>query len=253
MNKTRYKKIAILIVPAVAILAVLVLCTQLTAARGPGRYAGGYGGWIYDRPGPGMGPWIGPERGIRAPFMGRGAGPNSSATGIIQLVRKLDLTDEQSKQIKEIVKTNKEKIQTAQKASAEARKVLNETVAKGADEKAIREAATAVGKALGDAAVLRANTAASVKAVLTDEQRTKLEELRKEMKERLTNRAGEVQKPGVRGRFWQQGLREDVWPEGPSYGYGRGPMFYGPDRAGPMHRGWMREPFDQGRGQPWGW
>jgi Spy/CpxP family protein refolding chaperone len=244
MNTTGYKKIAILVVPLVAILAVLVLCTQLSAARGTGRFGIGTGGWVYDRPGP--------ERGIRAPLMERGAGPNSSATGIMRLVRRLDLTDEQVEQIKETIKTSREKIQAAQKAVAEARKALNETVAKSADEAAIRDAATAVGKALGDAAVLRANTKTAVEKILTDEQRAKLEELREEMKERRDLRAGEVQRPGARGRFQQRGLREDVWPGPP---YGRGPMFYGPGRAGPMRRGWMREPFDQGqgRGQPWGW
>lgn len=238
MNKTRYKKIAILVVPAVAILAVLVLCTELSAARGSGRYGGGRGGQFN--------PWTGPERGIRAPLMERGAGPN-----IMRLVRRLDLTDEQAEQIKETIKTNREKIQAAQKAVDEARKALNETVVEGADETAIRDAATAVGKALGDAAVLRVNTKAAVEKILTDEQRAKLEELREDMKERRDLRAGEIQRPGARGRFRQRGLREDVWPGGPPYG--RGPMFYGPGRAGPMRRGWMREPFDQGRGQPWGW
>jgi Spy/CpxP family protein refolding chaperone len=250
MNTTGYKKIAILVVPAMAILAVLVLSTQLSAARGTGRFGIGTGGWMYDRPGPDMGAWNIPERGMRARLGQNDAGPN-----ILRLVRRLDLTDEQAEKIKETIKANQEKIQTAQKAVAEARKALNEAVAKGADETAIREAATAVGKALGDAAVLRVNTKTAVEKILTDEQRAKLEELRKEMKEQLTNRAGEVQRPGLRGRFQQQGLREDVWPGGPPYGYGRGPMFYGPGRAGPMRRGWMREPFDQGqgRGQPWGW
>ncbi len=250
MNKTRYKKIAILVVPAVAILAVLVLSTQLTAARGPGHFGGGRGGWVYDRPG--MGPWIGPGRDMRAPLMERGAGPNSSATGIMQLVRRLDLTSEQAEQIKETIKANKEKIQTAQKAVVEARKALNEAVAKGADEAAIREAATAVGKTLGDAAVLRANTTASVKEILTEEQRTKLDELRKEVQEQPANRTGEMQRPGGRGRFQHQGLREDAWRDG-ELPYGRGPMFYGPDRAGPMRRGWMREPLDQRQRQPWRW
>ncbi len=241
MNTTRYKKIAILVVPAVAILAVLVLCTELSAARGSGRYGGRRGGWVYDRPGP--------ERDMRTPLRHRSAGPNSSATGIMQLVRRLDLTDEQSEQIKETVKANKEKIQAAQKAVAEARKALNETVAKGADEAAIRDAATAVGKALGDAAVLRANTTASVKAILTDEQRTKLDELRKEGQERRANRTGEMQRPGGRVRFQQRGLREDAWHDGEPP-YGRGQMFYGPDRAGPMRRGRMREPLDRGPRQP---
>jgi Spy/CpxP family protein refolding chaperone len=240
MNKSRYKKIAILVVPAVAILAVLVLCTELSAARGYGRYGGERGGRFN--------PWIGPGRGIRAPLRQRSADPDSSATGIMRLVRRLDLTDEQVEQIKETIKANREKIQTAQKAVAEARKALNETVAKGADEAAIRDAATAVGKALGDAAVLRVNTKAAVEKILTDEQRTKLEELREEMKERRDLRAGEVQRPGARGRFQQRGLREDVWPGGPSYG--RGPM----GRGGAQH-GFrqMREPLDRGPRQPWRW
>ena len=90
MNKTRYKKIAFLAVPAVAILAVLVLSTQLSAARGAGRFGVGAGGWMYDRPGPGMGPWNAPERGMRARLGQDGTGLN-----ILRLVRRVDLTDEQ--------------------------------------------------------------------------------------------------------------------------------------------------------------
>jgi Spy/CpxP family protein refolding chaperone len=245
MDKKRYKKMAILVVPAVAILAVLVLSTQLTAARGPGRFGVGAGARMYDRPGPGIGPWNAPERGMRARLgqtLRSGSGRDGAGSNILRLVRKLDLTDEQAEKIKETIKTNQEKIQTAQKAVAESRKALNETVAKDADEAAIREAATAVGKALGDAAVLRVNTATSVKAILTEEQRTKLEELRKEIKERPANLPNEAQRPGMRGRFRQQGTP-----------YGRGPMFYSPYRPGAMRRGWMRGPIEQGRGQPWGW
>jgi Spy/CpxP family protein refolding chaperone len=101
-----------------------------------------------------------------------------------RILHRLDLTDEQSEQIKAIQEASKEKTKDAGKAIAEAAKALHEAASQEVNEAGIRAAATAVGNALGDRAVLRATTMASIKKVLTAEQLEKLEELRAKMKER---------------------------------------------------------------------
>ncbi len=213
--KKKWYKIAILVVPMAAVLTVLVFSTQLFGARQQRRMQFG-----------------GPD--MSSPAIRNDRGPN-----IMQLLRRLDLTDEQAKQIKEIQTANKEKRQAAQKALAEAKNALNEAVVKGANEAALRDAATAVGKSIGDAAVLRANTTASVKKILTEEQRTKLEELRKEVKERPINPQGRMQWQGFRGRYPQMGPMETP--------YGGYPEMW------QMRRGGMRGPLNQRQMPPWGW
>jgi Spy/CpxP family protein refolding chaperone len=107
-----------------------------------------------------------------------------------RILHRLDLTNEQNEQIKAIREANREKTKDAREAVAETTKALHEAASQEANEATIRAAATAVGNALGDRAVLRATAMASIKKVLTAEQLEKLEELRAKMKER----AGEFRK-----------------------------------------------------------
>jgi Spy/CpxP family protein refolding chaperone len=102
-----------------------------------------------------------------------------------RILRRLDLTDEQNEQIKAIREANKEKMKAAQNTVAEATKALHETSFQDANEATIRAVAATLGSALGDRAVLRATTMASIKKVLTAEQREKLAESRTKMKERV--------------------------------------------------------------------
>jgi Spy/CpxP family protein refolding chaperone len=95
----------------------------------------------------------------------------------------LDLTKEQYEQVRTILEDNKENAQTAERGVRNAQKALHDAVIDEAGEEAIRNAAAEVGKAIGDQAVLRAQTAASVKGVLTEEQLVKLDTIKEKMQE----------------------------------------------------------------------
>jgi len=256
MKKTECKA-AILI-----LLAVLVLSTQaLAGRRGPGRGGRrGLGlGWNMQG-GPRMEPpcgLIGPA----CPLMpGIGGGPGVCPMPLM-ILRQLDLTDEQVEAINEALKENKEKAEAARKAVAEATKALHEAVIKG-DEAGIREAATNLGKAIGNGAVLRASTMTSVKKVLTDEQREELEELTAKLKERAEKLSEQMEDPnigpmfrpfGQRGNFRGQGMGLGRGlglgtGRGPGMGAGRGPGM-GAGRGPGMGAG--RGP-GRGAGRGWG-
>lgn len=96
----------------------------------------------------------------------------------------LQLTDEQFEQIKDIQQAHEEKIQAAKKDLAEAKKALHEAATEKAGEEAIRQAAAQLGKMTGDLAVLKSEMMLKVREVLTDEQKTKMDQLLSERKER---------------------------------------------------------------------
>ena len=97
---------------------------------------------------------------------------------------RLNLTDEQKDQIKAIVDANKENFQAAHEAVRKATKGLNEA-AQGGVEAEIIAAGKAVGDAFTEQALQRANITKQVKAVLTEEQQTQLDEMRTQIKERM--------------------------------------------------------------------
>ena len=93
------------------------------------------------------------------------------------------------------------------KANAEAvkakRDALQELVKSGASEAMIRAAASEIGNAIGDQAVLRASTKAKVNEILTDDQKAELEELRKQQTERRKEQRGKGKRgtsQGTKGR-----------------------------------------------------
>lgn len=96
------------------------------------------------------------------------------------LKEKLGLTDEQAAQMEQLMTANKEKMTAARQLTEEKRKVLDAAVESGAGEEAIRTAAADLGKALGDAAVLRAANLAEVKKILTPEQFEKWQQAKQE-------------------------------------------------------------------------
>lgn len=104
--------------------------------------------------------------------------------GLGRLLRQLELTQEQTEQIKAIHQAERENAKTAREAIVAARQALNKTVIEGADEADIRTAAIKLGNAIADQAVKRAATMASVRKVLTDEQSAKLKKLIAERTER---------------------------------------------------------------------
>jgi len=161
-------------------LAVLFLGGVLFAGpRGPRRHG---------RPGPGHRAGPGADR-------GGWQGGHGRPMMLGRILQKLDLTGEQTNQIKAIREANKEQMKNARKAVAEATKALRETAFQDTNEATIRAAAAALGNALGDKALLKAKTMASIKKVLTAEQITKFNELRAKMRVRVGKSRGRVRDP----------------------------------------------------------
>jgi hypothetical protein len=134
---------------------------------------------------------------------------------------RLDLTEEQRELIGDILEAGRDACEAGREAVANATKALHTAVTEGADETAIREAAAGLGTVLGDQAVLKAGTIASVKEVLTEEQIGQLQEMKDaEPGERL----------GGAGT-WGGGFRGGRFPHPP----GRGPG--GPGRGPGMGPG----------------
>ena len=90
----------------------------------------------------------------------------------------LNLTDEQKQAIRTICQQSRADANEVVAAIDDARAALHEAVIAGADEAKIRAAAAALGTAIGNQAVLQAQTIAAAKAVLTEEQRKEYEKIR---------------------------------------------------------------------------
>jgi len=198
MKKTTTKTAVLLV------LATMVLAGQ--ALAGPGGRGRG------PRGGPAFGPGApGPCWGIGQPMrLGRMLGPCP-----VQGLPWLDLTDEQIEAIRQIHETNREAMQAAQEAVAEATKALHEAVLQN-NEADIQAAATNLGSAIGQGALLRAATMASIKAVLTPEQQTELEQLQSRRRQRVGDSAQEMQRLGLPGAYLgfrhQRGAGPGAWP-----------------------------------------
>lgn len=181
-----------LVLTAVILAPLAIAADEDDPPRGP-RSSG------FQRPaGPGQRPGRGFRGDLARQLMGR-------------LGERLALTDEQKEQIRSITESNQEKAEETRKAVRETMQALNQAAQKGVEAEII-----AAGKAAGDAltqqALHRAAVAKEVKAVLTEEQLTKLEEIRAEMRERMQRRLEEG--PGPRGaRRGQRGPRPPQTPE----------------------------------------
>jgi Spy/CpxP family protein refolding chaperone len=136
---------------------------------------------------------------------------------MLRILRRLDLTEEQHEQVRTILEDNKESAQTAEKAVQDARKALHQTVIDQQGEEAIRNAAAEIGTAIGNQAVLKTQTIAAVKGVLTEEQKQKLETMKEKALELREN---------------MQQFQDEFGP-----GYNRGPRGRGMQGSGPGFRG----------------
>ncbi len=90
----------------------------------------------------------------------------------------LDLTKEQVEQMHAIVELARPEAKEAAVAIADAQQALHEAVTAGAGAEDIQAAAAALGVVIGNQAVLHAQTVASLKAVLTEEQLKDFEKIR---------------------------------------------------------------------------
>jgi Spy/CpxP family protein refolding chaperone len=177
-----------------AAVVAIVACTQVFAADEP------------TTPAPPPPPAPARERTAGAPSMGGGQGMRMGGFGapmIWQLVQRLELTEEQKTKVSDLQKASTEKTQGFRQTLMAANMKLNELALTGAAEADIRAAATEVGKIMGDQAVFQASATNEVKALLTAEQKTKLEELTKESIAQMAARRNEM-------RGQQQETRREV-------------------------------------------
>ena len=200
-------KLLILAALAVSTVAVIALAGEAKRDRqGPVAPLSPLGPGLHGGPnGPGQNrPWATPD----------------PVSAMQQALRRLDLTKEQREEIKEIVKANRDGLQKARDARAEALKAFASAVEAG-DEAGIRAAGGVLGNALADMAVLRTQIGAAIKKALTEEQIQKLDGMR----ERIRNTR--VQNPGLRARRGNGRVGLGLGP-----GPGRGPQ----QGLGPVQR-----------------
>jgi len=111
--------------------------------------------------------------------MNRGGLKNRAYLGVRMLLGLKDnfeLTDEQVTTLEAI----KAKVDAGRQAVQTRRNALQEAVKSGAQESAIHAAATELGNAIGDQAVLRVSTKTEIDGLLTDAQKAKLEEVKQQ-------------------------------------------------------------------------
>ena len=104
-----------------------------------------------------------------------GHGRHFSAQRIFaRIADRLDLSDTQRDQVRDILKAHKNEILTSVQAVRASRQALRKAIdADALDEGAIRARAGELGKAEADAAVLRAQLRAELLPILNDEQKQK--------------------------------------------------------------------------------
>ncbi len=105
-----------------------------------------------------------------------GGGRHFSAERIFARVAdRLDLSDSQRGQIKDVLRTHRDAIVAGIRAVRDARHALRDAIdAVPAEEATIRDRAAQLGRAEGDAAVLRAQIKAEILPILNDDQKEKL-------------------------------------------------------------------------------
>ena len=150
--------------------------------------------------------------GVKNPHkMHRGSLGGGAGYGIGIILRFKEKVGLDAKQVEQL-KVIKNEIRGQFKANAEVvrtkRDALQKVVESGASESVIRAAASEIGNAIGDQAVLRVSTKAKVDGVLTADQKAKLEELKKEQIESYKGQRGEVKRvtnQGTKGRRKEHG------------------------------------------------
>lgn len=188
----------------VILVGLIIVCISVPVIARPmdrhGRGAGRmYGGFGEARGGPAM------KTGC---VVGR----------ILKLKEELGLSDSQVEQLEALKGEIKEQMKTSREAVKAKREALQEAIKAGAEESAVRAAADELGKALGDQAVLRVSTKAKIDGILTEDQKSKLKEL-KGRRAKGKSKAGEFAK-GRKGPGMKAGDPEAVFAKIDSDGDG---------------------------------
>ena len=146
------------------------------------------------------------KQGIGRMHRGRPGGKAGDGIGVIlRLKEKLDLDANQVEQLKDLKNETQDQFKANAGAVKAKRDALQKAVETGASEAVIRSAASEVGNAIGDKAVLRVSTKAKVNTILTGDQKTKLEELRKQRKESRKKQLGEGKRGTSQGEKGRRG------------------------------------------------
>ncbi len=139
-----------------------------------------------------------------APAMGGGQGMRGmggfGSSIVWQLVQRLELDEAQKAKVKDLQTASTEKTQDIRQSLMAANMKLAELPLTDASEADIRATATEVGKLMGDQAVLQAAALKDVKALLTDEQKAKLDEMIKENQAQMAARRNEMRNQTQEGR-----------------------------------------------------
>lgn len=203
----------------IMLAAGLVLAQGGPGPRGPQQGFGGPGQGMPPRmgqpAGPGFRPGFGGPRNGMPPRMGPMAGPGLGLRGLFRL----NLTQEQQASIKAIQTEHQKTMEPLRQAVQTARQTLQQAVVDGNDVQTIRTAATALGQAIGDASIERAEVVKAIKAVLTKEQLAQLSAMKGQVPAQgrpMGGRGGWRRGRGGRGRFGGGGFRMDGPPaQGP--------------------------------------
>jgi len=122
--------------------------------------------------------------GGHGPGMSCHGGPGNMLRGIMRLVHRLDLGNEQLDAIQSIVKDARTQIQPHREALQAGREQMRGLDPSSFDEAAVRAIAQKQAKELEEIMVIGQKVRSQVWAVLTPEQRQEAEKIRSEMKER---------------------------------------------------------------------
>ena len=125
---------------------------------------------------------------------GHGGGPFGEfglGHGMGRALASLELTDDQKSRMKDILAEEGPRIEPLVDNLMTSKKALFEAIhSKAFDEKAVRSAASASAKASTELAVGRARIMSKFQALLTDEQRGRLDEIHERFEQRMEKRLG---------------------------------------------------------------
>jgi len=131
--------------------------------------------------------------------VGAGPGWEPGHSPLHHVLSRLDLTSEQRTSIREILENERATLAPLRDAAFQRRRALAKTAgAPSFVETSVRAAAERVAKARIDLAVGRARMLARVRAVLTPEQRRRLEDAQGEIRQRMERREG------MRRQLWRE-------------------------------------------------
>lgn len=136
--------------------------------------------------------------------------------GLGMMMKDLNLTDEQKEKMKGVHESNSEKMKELGKAMAEAQKSLREaSEGDTIDEAKIREICKTVADNMAEMAILRAKMKKEVDAILTDEQKAKMEEKKAEMKTKMEERRKQMQERMGKRKEKKEGEGDQAPPPAP--------------------------------------